>query len=94
MKKKGKFKNFLYMLLALGMLLYAIPNLSFSTGSGWIAAFGFVWVLFAFLVIGAHLHFILGVDEEKKKALDRIRAAKLAKWQLSWPEEPEKSKSV
>lgn len=94
MNKKGKFKNLLYMLLALGMLLYAIPNLSFSPGNGWVSVFGLVWVMFAFLVIGAHLHFILGVDEEKKKALDQVRAAKLAQWQLKWPEKSEKSKSV
>ncbi|MFC6652146.1 hypothetical protein ACFSQ7_36370 [Paenibacillus rhizoplanae] len=49
--------------------------------------FGIVWCVFAFLVIASHLHFIIGVDEEKQKRLDAVRKAKLAQWQGKWNEE-------
>lgn len=80
----GKLKHTLYLLVALGMLIYALPMISFSKGSGLLTAFGLVWALFAFLVVGAHLHFILGVDTENKKQLEWIRQAKLREWQLKW----------
>lgn len=94
MRKRTKFKHFMYMLVALGMLLYAIPSISLNSGNGWVSLFSVVWVLFAFLVIAAHWHVILGVDDEKKKALDRVRQAKLQQWQLKWSEEAERSKSL
>jgi hypothetical protein len=86
--------HLLYMLLALAMLVYALPMVSFNSENVWISLFGVVWVLFAFLVIAAHWHVILGVDEEKKKALERIRHAKFEQWQMKWSEEPERSKSL
>ncbi|WP_438349610.1 hypothetical protein ACP8HI_02725 [Paenibacillus sp. FA6] len=94
MKKRRKFMHFLYMLLALAMLLYALPLITFNSGDVWVSVFGVVWGLFAFLVIGAHWHVILGVDEEKKKALERIRQAKFQQWQLKWSQESERSESV
>ncbi|MCJ8010172.1 hypothetical protein MUG84_00260 [Paenibacillus sp. KQZ6P-2] len=90
MKKRNKFKHFLYLILALAMLVYALPLISFSGGWSWASAFGTAWALFAFLVIGAHLHYLLGVDEEKQKALDRIKAAKLRQWQMKWPEDTQR----
>ena len=94
MKKRRKFVHVLYMLLALAMLLYALPMITFSSGDIWISVFGVVWVLFAFLVIAAHWHVILGVDEEKKKALERIRQAKFQQWQMKWSQETERSESL
>ncbi|MGN7358159.1 hypothetical protein ACTHPF_14985 [Paenibacillus sp. SAF-054] len=91
MKKRKKFKHFLYLIVALAMLVYALPMISFSGGWSWTSAFGGAWALFAFLVIGAHLHYLLGVDEEKQKSLDRIKAAKLRQLQMKWPEEPQRS---
>ncbi|MFD2413288.1 hypothetical protein [Paenibacillus rhizoplanae] len=87
MRKKSKFKHSVYLLVALAMLLYALPKLSFQNGSGWVLGFGIVWCVFAFLVIASHLHFIIGVDEEKQKRLDAVRKAKLAQWQGKWNEE-------
>ncbi|ASA26194.1 hypothetical protein [Paenibacillus donghaensis] len=69
------------------MLLYALPRLSLENGPGWVFGFGVVWCLFAFLVIAAHLHFIIGVDEEKTKRLEAVRKAKLQQWQKKWSEE-------
>ncbi|ETT55431.1 MULTISPECIES: hypothetical protein [unclassified Paenibacillus] len=87
MRKKSKFKHSVYLLIALAMLLYALPKLSVQNGSGWVLGFGIVWCIFAFLVIASHLHFIIGVDEEKQKRLDAVRKAKLAQWQGKWNEE-------
>lgn len=87
MKKRNKFKHSVYLLLALAMLLYALPRITFSGGWTWASGFGIAWAVFAFLIIGSHLHYLLGVDEEKQKALDRIKQAKLQQWQLKWPEE-------
>ncbi|MNJ66743.1 hypothetical protein D3C77_628430 [compost metagenome] len=84
------------MILALGMLVYALPLISFNPGAGWLSLFGIVWAAFAFLVIGAHLHFLLGVNEEKQRALEAVRRAKLREWQgklhkEQWPAEGKQS---
>ncbi|WP_106766406.1 hypothetical protein [Paenibacillus faecalis] len=92
-KKKNKIKHFVYLLIALGMLVYALPSISFAGGFSLTSLFGAVWAGFALLVIGAHLHILIGVDEEKQKALDEIRKHKMKQWQLKWPEE-QKSRSV
>jgi len=86
MRKRNKFKHVVYLLLALAMLLYALPKLS-PAAPGVVFAFGAVWCAFAFLVIAAHLHFIIGVDEEKSKRLEAVRKAKLNEWQSKWKEE-------
>ncbi|MEF2968843.1 hypothetical protein V3851_23895 [Paenibacillus sp. M1] len=86
-KKKSKLKHVVYLILALAMLVYALPMISFEPGGGWVSAFGAVWAAFAFLVIGAHLHFILGVNEEKQRALDAVRRAKLRDLQMKWAAE-------
>ncbi|PYI57082.1 hypothetical protein [Paenibacillus flagellatus] len=66
-------KSVLYMSLALGMLIYAVPRL--DIGGGWTmpTVFGIVWIAFALLVVAAHLHRLLGVDEETKRELARVR---------------------
>ncbi|MEK3686427.1 hypothetical protein GC101_20015 [Paenibacillus sp. LMG 31459] len=87
MKKRNKFKHSVYLLAALAMLLYALPKLSFQNGPGWVLGFGIVWCAFAFLVIASHLHFIIGVDEEKQKRLEAVRKVKLEQWQGQWNEE-------
>jgi len=87
MRKRNKFKHVVYLLVALSMLLYALPKLSLGSGSGFVFGFGIVWCAFAFMVIAAHLHFILGVDEEKSKRLEAVRKAKLENWQGKWNEE-------
>lgn len=87
MRKRNKFKHGVYLIIALAMLLYALPKLSLANGPSWVFGFGVVWSLFAFLVIAAHLHFIIGVDEEKSKRLEAVRKAKLEQWQSKWNEE-------
>ncbi|NEW07774.1 hypothetical protein GK047_17375 [Paenibacillus sp. SYP-B3998] len=74
------FKNVVFMSLALGMLFYSVPQLTFREGLTLPMIFSAAWLGMALLVIAAHLHHILGVDEEKRKELNRIKRMK--KWQL------------
>ncbi|SES93112.1 hypothetical protein [Paenibacillus sp. NFR01] len=87
MKKRSKLKHVAYMLVALAMLLYALPRLSFQNGPSWVLGFGVVWCLFAFMVIASHMHFIIGVDAEKQQRLDAVRKQKLQSWQGRLSEE-------
>jgi hypothetical protein len=68
------------MSLALGMIFYAVPKL--QMGQGWSAAtvFGVVWIGMALVIVAAHLHEILGVDEETRQELQRIDRMK--KWRI------------
>ncbi|WP_059054371.1 hypothetical protein [Paenibacillus senegalimassiliensis] len=93
-KRASKWKNVIYLILALAMLVYALPLISFEPGAGFVSWFGAVWAGFAFLVIGAHLYFILGVSEEKQRELDKIRRAKYREWQLQWQERGEQRENV
>ncbi|WP_426640444.1 hypothetical protein [Paenibacillus illinoisensis] len=93
-KRLKKTKHVIYLLIALSMLVIALPRISFAGGMDWVNIFGIVWVLFSLLIIGAHLHFILGVDEEKKRALEAVRRAKLRQWEMKLVDKQEQSKSV
>ncbi|MBE0337958.1 hypothetical protein NST83_08370 [Paenibacillus sp. FSL R10-2782] len=89
-----KWKHGLYTLIALAMVLTALPRISLTGGLNWVNGFGIVWVLFALLVIGANLHFLLGVDEEKRKTLERVRRAKMKQWQMKWEKEADKGSTL
>ncbi|WP_338043659.1 hypothetical protein [Paenibacillus hamazuiensis] len=79
MKGKGT-KNIVYMAIALGMLFYAVPRLDIGEGMTLPNVFGITWICFALMVIAAHLHEILGVDEEARKEMSRVK--KMKKWQF------------
>lgn len=68
-----EWKSIIYMSVALGLLIYAVPRLSIGHGFTLPTVFGIVWIGFALLVVAAHLHRILGVDEETKRELARVR---------------------
>lgn len=73
-------KNVVYLGLTLGMLAFAVPRLDID--AGWTAAnvFGAAWIGFALLVVAAHLHELLGVEEETKRELLKVKRMK--RWQL------------
>ncbi|MDO7906124.1 hypothetical protein Q5741_06785 [Paenibacillus sp. JX-17] len=83
-----KWKHGLYLTVALGMLVAALPRLSFAGGWNWATGFSAAWAGLTLLVIAANLHFLLGVDDEKSRALERVRKAKLLAWQRQWSGEP------
>ncbi|NDI36305.1 hypothetical protein [Chengkuizengella sediminis] len=66
-------KPILSLSLAVGLLIYAIPKL--EVGQGWTlpTIFAVVWIGMVLLIIAAHLHEVLGVDEETKKELRRVK---------------------
>lgn len=66
-------KHVLYLCGGLGMLLYAVPRLELGYGLTASTVFGVLWICFALLFIAAQLHFLLGVDEEMKQELSRVR---------------------
>jgi hypothetical protein len=73
-------KNLIYMSIAVGMLIYAVPQLEMGQGLTLPTVFGIVWIGMALLIIAAHLHQLIGVDEETKKELVRIN--KYKKWRM------------
>ncbi|GAA4835665.1 hypothetical protein GCM10023310_11420 [Paenibacillus vulneris] len=73
-------KNIVLMGLALGMLFYAVPRLDLSSESILPTVFGIAWIAFALLIIAAHLHELLGVDEEAREEMEKVKRMK--KWQL------------
>ncbi|OMF14100.1 hypothetical protein BK127_19410 [Paenibacillus sp. FSL H7-0331] len=73
-------KSVMYMGLALGMLFYAVPRLDIRSGFTLPTIFGVIWVLFALMIVAAHLHELIGVDERKKQEIVRIKRMK--GWQM------------
>ncbi|MNI88834.1 hypothetical protein D3C73_1461660 [compost metagenome] len=69
-------KNLLYMCVALGMLIYAVPRLSMGGGLTVETVFGAVWICFALLIVAAHFHELLGVDKETKERMRQVKRMK------------------
>lgn len=69
-------KSAAYISLALGMLGYAVPRLEIGGGYSPASIFAAVWICFALLIVGAHLHDILGVEEETRERLRQIKRLK------------------
>ena len=57
----------------LGMLAYAVPRIEVAGGDWAASAFAVCWLFFALLILAAHLHHGLKVDEEAARELERIR---------------------
>ncbi len=74
-------KNIVFIGLTLGMLIYAVPKLK-TTGLDWSleSVFGIGWIAFALLVVAAHLHQLLGVEEETKRELLKVKRMK--RWKM------------
>lgn len=66
-------KSVLYLSIALGMLIYAVPRL--AIGEGWTlpTIFSIAWILFALAIIASHLYTLLRVDEETDAQLERVK---------------------
>jgi hypothetical protein len=66
-------KHVILMSLALGMLFYSLPRLKFNLEFSLSTTFNVVWISLALLIVAAHLHEILGVDEDKARQLSSER---------------------
>jgi putative Mn2+ efflux pump MntP len=76
LNKRIGFKHTLFLVLAAGMLVYAVPLLPVGKGETLPSVFAAVWIGFALLVIAVHLHRLLGVDRVKEAelaAVERLR---------------------
>lgn len=69
-------KHIVYLCVGLGMLVFAVPQLIVGLGATMPTLFSVVWIGFALLSIAANLHFILGVDEETRNELRRLKRAR------------------
>ncbi|PLT47027.1 hypothetical protein NYE40_17405 [Paenibacillus sp. FSL W8-1187] len=68
-----KWKHGIYLLAALGMLVYALPRLELS--GAWTAAtvFGIMWSALAMLVIAANLRALASDRERERRRIAAIR---------------------
>lgn len=57
----------IYLICALGMLLYALPRLEVGEGLSLPTIFGVIWISMALLIIAAHLRIVLRVDTGKEQ---------------------------
>jgi hypothetical protein len=73
-------KPVILMSITLGMLFYSLPELEIRAELTLPTVFAFVWITMSLLVVAAHLHEILGVDEEQRQELNRVKRMK--KWQV------------
>lgn len=71
-----RIKPMVFVSLTAGLLIYAVPRLETGQGWSWPTVFAVTWIGFSLLVIAAHLHLWLGVDEAETKRLERIRRAR------------------
>ncbi|WP_051251200.1 hypothetical protein [Paenibacillus harenae] len=76
----GKGRHVLYLLLAAAMLVYALPRLELGAPWNWTGVFGLAWILFAVIVITAHVNALL-MSDEKRRGLARIKRAKAQLWE-------------
>lgn len=71
-----RLKPIIYLSIALGLLLYAVPQLEIGSGLTAANIFAIVWLGIVLLIIAAHLHTWLGVDEETKQEMQRVKQYK------------------
>lgn len=74
----GRARHLAYLLLALAMLVFALPRLELGEPLGLASAFSYVWIALALVIAAAHLNELLLMDDEKRKELARIKQAKYA----------------
>jgi hypothetical protein len=60
-------KHVILMSLALGMLFYSLPRMKFNLEFSLSTTFTIVWVSLALLIVAAHLHEILGVEDDQPR---------------------------
>jgi hypothetical protein len=76
----GKVRHVIYLLIALAMLVYALPRLELSAPWSLMSVFGLVWIGFSLVIITAHVNALV-MNEEKRKELARIKRAKALLWE-------------
>lgn len=75
----SRFVSVISIVVVLAMLLIALPTIPLREGWSLASVFGIVWAAFAVLIIGAHLHRLLRVDEETEARMRQVKAEKYRK---------------
>jgi hypothetical protein len=65
LKRKHTLRAFVYLTLGLAMLFFALPRLPHVTMS-MEGAFTVSWLLFAMLIVGANLYYLIGADRDNQ----------------------------
>ncbi|MCM3337934.1 hypothetical protein M3650_04610 [Paenibacillus sp. MER TA 81-3] len=89
---RRKWKHVVYIAMVLAMLLVVLPTISLKEGLTPAVWFGIVWAAFALLVIAAHLHRLLRVDEETERRLKHIKREKVRRWKVRLTQRTERMK--
>lgn len=76
----GRVRHVVYLLIALAMLVYALPRLELDAPWSLMSVFGLVWIGFALVIVTAHVNALV-MNEEKRKELARIKKAKALLWE-------------
>lgn len=76
----GKGRHVLYLLIALAMLVYAIPRLELNAPWSLMSVFGLVWILFSLIIITSHVNALV-MNDDRRKELARIKRAKALLWE-------------
>jgi hypothetical protein len=69
-------QNYIYLIAAAGMLIFAVPQLRMGHGFKLETIFSVTWLGLALTVIAAHLYVLLRVDQEagvEVKALKQVQ---------------------
>ena len=69
-------QNLIYLIFAVGMLIYAIPQLQVGHGFSMETLFAAVWLGLALIVIASHLYVILKVEQEVRLEVKTLEPMK------------------
>lgn len=69
-------QNLIYLIFAVGMLIYAIPQLQVGHGFSMETLFAAVWLGLALIVIASHLYVILKVEQEVPQEVKTLKPMK------------------
>jgi hypothetical protein len=73
-------QNFIYLIVAAGMLIYAVPQLHVGHGFRMETIFAVAWIGLALTVIASHLYVLLKVDQDagvEVKAMKQVQRSDL-----------------
>lgn len=74
-------KSLIGLVVAAGMMIYAVPRLEIGGGWSLSTIFSLVWIGVALLIVAGYLHDLLGVSEEERQEIRRIHRMRQQKSQ-------------
>lgn len=74
--RNGKGKHLVYLIVALGMLFFAMMKLEQGGSGEGYRLFWYTWLAFSAVIVAANVNWLLFVSEEKRKQLAQIKHAR------------------